>query len=324
MEVLRHTGIRVEELCELTHHSLVQYRLPGTGELIPLLQIAPSKTDQERLLVVSPELADVLSRVIMRVRDETGRVPLAAPYDAYEHEWLTPMPLLFQRALGAERRPIPIGNLRELIHEGAALAGITDDAGQPLAFTPHDFRRMFATDAILNGMPPHIAQLILGHRDINTTMGYTAVYPQEAINGHRSFIARRRAERPAEEYRTPTDEEWEEFLGHFQRRKVALGECGRAYGTSCIHEHSCVRCSLLRPDPKQRPRLLEIRDNLRQRIEEAEEQGWLGEAEGLKISLTAAEEKITQLEARAAKSADLIHLGIPTLNDTPRQNRHPS
>jgi len=324
VEVLRHTGIRIEELCELTHHSLVQYRLPGTGELIPLLQIAPSKTDQERLLVVSPELADVLSRIIMRIRDETGRIPLAAPYDAYEHQWLTPMPLLFQRTLGAEHRPIPIGNLRQLIHEGAATARITGAAGQPLVFTPHDFRRMFATDAILNGMPPHIAQLILGHRDINTTMGYAAVYPQEAINGHRSFIARRRAERPAEEYRTPTDEEWEEFLGHFQRRKVALGECGRAYGTSCIHEHSCVRCSLLRPDPAQRPRLLEIRDNLRQRIEEAEQQGWLGEAEGLKVSLAAATEKITQLEARAAKTVDLIHLGIPTLRHTPPKTRHSS
>ena len=61
VEVLRMTGIRVEELTELTHHSLVQYRLPGTGELIPLLHIVPSKTDTERLLVVSPELADVLS-----------------------------------------------------------------------------------------------------------------------------------------------------------------------------------------------------------------------------------------------------------------------
>ena len=42
----RHRGIRIEELTELSHHSLVQYRLPGTGELIPLLQIAPSKTDE--------------------------------------------------------------------------------------------------------------------------------------------------------------------------------------------------------------------------------------------------------------------------------------
>src|SRR5206468_7154281 len=49
VETLRHTGIRVEELTELSHHSLIQYTLPGTGELVPLLQIAPSKSDTERL-----------------------------------------------------------------------------------------------------------------------------------------------------------------------------------------------------------------------------------------------------------------------------------
>jgi hypothetical protein len=53
IEVFRHTGIRAEELQELSHHSLVQYRLPTSGELVPLLQIAPSKTDAERLLVVA-------------------------------------------------------------------------------------------------------------------------------------------------------------------------------------------------------------------------------------------------------------------------------
>ena len=56
IEVLRMTGCRAEELTELSHHSLVQYRLPGTGEVVPLLQIAPSKTDMERLILVSPEL----------------------------------------------------------------------------------------------------------------------------------------------------------------------------------------------------------------------------------------------------------------------------
>jgi hypothetical protein len=40
---------------------------------------------------------------------------------------------------------------------------------------------------------PHIAQLVAGHRDINTTMGYKAVYPEEVIIGHRAFISRRRA-----------------------------------------------------------------------------------------------------------------------------------
>ncbi|KQH79013.1 integrase, partial [Mycobacterium gordonae] len=68
IEVLRATGIRIEELTELSHHSLVQYRLPTTGEIVPLLQITPSKIDAERLLVVSPELAEVLSTIIRRVR----------------------------------------------------------------------------------------------------------------------------------------------------------------------------------------------------------------------------------------------------------------
>jgi hypothetical protein len=53
VETLRLTGIRIEELTELSHHSLIQYRLPSTGELVPLLQIAPSKTDTERLLPVN-------------------------------------------------------------------------------------------------------------------------------------------------------------------------------------------------------------------------------------------------------------------------------
>ena len=35
-----------------------------------------------------------------------------------------------------------------------------------------DKRHLFITDAIMHGMPPHIAQLVAGHRDINTTMGY--------------------------------------------------------------------------------------------------------------------------------------------------------
>ena len=269
VEVLRATGIRIEELTELSHHSLVQYRVPGTGELVPLLHIAPSKTDIERLLVVSPELTDVLAVLIHRIRAADGAIPLVEAYDHGECDWQPPTPALFQRRIGADQRPIAAETIRGWINETLAGTGLTGGAGEPLRFTPHDFRRIFTTDAIMNGMPPHICQLILGHKDINTTMGYKAVYPEEAINGHRAFIARRRELRPAAEYRTPTDEEWEEFLGHFERRRLELGDCGRAYGTSCLHEHSCLRCPMLRVDPAQHSRLVAIRDNLLARIAEA-------------------------------------------------------
>jgi hypothetical protein len=327
VEVLRATGIRIEELLELTHHSLIQYRLPTTGELVPLLQIAPSKSDAERLLLVSPELADVLSAVICRVRGACGAVPLLPSYDRHECCWRPPTPVLFQRRANGETRPLNEHAIRQFLTTALAHTGLTDPAtSKPLRYTPHDFRRMFITDAVLNGLPPHIAQVIAGHRDINVTLGYKAVYPDEAIQAHLAFLARRRALRPTEEYRSPTDQEWVEFLGHFERRKVSTGACGRAFGTPCIHEHACIRCPMLWPDPAQRQRLVEIRDNLIARIAEAEREGWLGEVEGLQVSLAGAEDKLAQLDRRRS-GAQTANLGMPTTHpanmavDGPSQTR---
>jgi integrase len=317
VEILRSTGIRIEELTELSHHSLVQYRLPGTGELVPLLQVAPSKTDTERLLVISPELAEVLSAIICRVRAPGGAIPLIRAYDHAERIWSPPAPLLLQRRAGFENRAIGAAAIRDMLTTALAHTGLTDPAdGEPLRFTPHDFRRLFITDAVLSGLPPHIAQVIAGHRDINVTLGYKAVYPEEAIRAHLAFLARRRALRPSEEYRVPTDGEWAEFLGHFEHRKVATGTCGRAFGTPCTHEHSCLRCSTHWPDPAQRPRITEIRDNLIARIAEAEREGWLGEAEGLKISLAGADDKLAQISRRSR--AGTVDLGLPALAPVPQ------
>ncbi len=143
------------------------------------------------------------------------------------------------------------------------------------------------------------------------TTGYKAVYPDEAIQAHLAFLTRRRALRPSEEYRVPTDEEWTEFLGHpVELRKVATGTCGRAFGTPCIHEHSCLRCSMHWPSPAQRPRIAEIHDNLIARIAEAEREGWHGEAEGLKISLAGARDKLAQIDRRS-RPADPVNVGMP-------------
>ncbi|MET9323591.1 integrase [Streptomyces sp. NPDC003038] len=167
------------------------------------------------------------------------------------------------------------------------------------------------TDAIMNGLPPHIAQVICGHKSLDTTMGYKAIYPAETIEAHRAFITRRRAARPSDEYRTPTEEEWDAFLAHFEKRKVSIGTCARAFSSPCVHEHACIRCSLLRPDPAQRGRLEEIRDNLVARIAEAEQEGWLGEVEGLRVSLAGAEDKLAQVDALAERQSAAVQLGMP-------------
>jgi hypothetical protein len=172
-------------------------------------------------------------------------------------------------------------------------------------------RRIFVTEAVTGGLPVHIAAKILGHDNIATTQHYLAVFQDELIRSYRAFLAHRRALRPAAEYREPTDAEWDEFQQHFQLRKVELGTCGRPYATPCNHEHACIRCPMLRVDPQQRTRLAEIIDNLQARHNEARDKGWLGELQGLQLSLDAATDKLASLDRNR-----LTHLGLPTLMHT--------
>jgi hypothetical protein len=96
-----------------------------------------------------------------------------------------------------------------------------------------------------------------------------------------------------------------------ERRKVVLGDCGRAYGTGCVHEMACERCSLFRIDPAQRPRLVIIRDSRSARITEATEQGWLGELKGLQVFLAAVRDKLQALDARLSRQPVVTDLGMP-------------
>ena len=136
-----------------------------------------------------------------------------------------------------------------------------------------------------------------------------AIYPEVVISHHRAFIARRRAERPSEEYRDLTAREWDEFLAHFELRKVALGTCGRDHGTPYAHENACVRCPLLRVDPAQMPRLEGIHANLLDRLQEAKEQGWLGEVAAIETTLAAATQKLKAMHILD----NAVHLGMPDI-----------
>jgi integrase len=312
VEVLRRTGVRIEELLELTHLSLRQYQAP-TGEMIPLLQISPSKTDIERVIPADPELVAVLARIIRRIKGADGRVPVLSRYDAHERVFGPPLPHLFQRIWQGRLQAISANMIRDLLNTAAMRAGIVDVDGTPLRFTPHDFRRVFSTEAVNSGLPIHIAAKLLGHLDLNTTQGYVAVYPAEVIRHYRQFVAERRSQRPSEEYREPTDAEWTEFRDHFSLRKVALGTCHRPYGTPCQHEHACVRCPMLRLDLAQVPRLLQIEDNTRERLAEAKRMQWLGEVAALEESLRHIAEKKQQAD-KLSMGASRDRLGVEALS----------
>jgi hypothetical protein len=74
---------------------------------------------------------------------------------------------------------------------------------------------------------------------------------------------------------------------------------------------------MLRVSPQQRPRLTEIIHNLRERITEAQMNGWLGEVQGLQISLDAAKRKLASLDRSIERNRHTrpTDLGMPIISD---------
>jgi hypothetical protein len=104
-EVLRHTGIRIEEALELTYLSIRQYQRPS-GEIIALLVIAPSKSDRERVIPMSAELFSVIAAIIRRHTQDGRAIPLLSRYDPHERQVSPAMPFLFQRKIGTNQEVI--------------------------------------------------------------------------------------------------------------------------------------------------------------------------------------------------------------------------
>ncbi len=227
----------VEELLDITHLALVSYRLPDTGEIIPPAADRSVQDNEERLLLVSPELASVLATIVTRLRQPNdGTIPAAKRYDVHERTTGPNLPHLFQRRVGWRSEVIAMQTVQKLLTLTLNRAGLVNAANQPLHYTPYDFR-LFATEAVTGGLPIHIAARLLGHHSLTTTQAYVAVFQDDLVRTYRAFLDRRRAVRPQVEYREPTEGEWREFQQHFEVRKLELGTCGRPYGIPCKHEH---------------------------------------------------------------------------------------
>ena len=305
---VRHTGIRIEELTELSHHSLIQYTLPGTGELVPLLQIAPSKTDTERLLVVSPELADVLAAIITRIRHATARSAPSPPTTPTNGSGTRRCRCCSSAGSASSSAPSP---------PTQSAAGSTEPSTGPASPTPPDSRcgsPRTTSAACSSPTPSCTACPRTSPNSSPATATSTPPWATKPSTPRKSSTATARSSpaaglRPSEEYRVPTDQEWEEFLGHFQRRKLSLGTCGRSYATpASTNTLACAAPCYARTQPTptagRNPRQLH-RPHRR-----SPPQGWLGEIEGLQISLTGARQKLAQVDQITTTTTAL--LGMPT------------
>ncbi len=76
---------------------------------------------------------------------------------------------------------------------------------------------------------------------------------------------------------------------------------------------------MLRVSPRQRPRLAEIIRNLTDRVAEARANGWLGEVQGLQVSLAKAKEKLASLDRTLDRNSNRqtgpTDLGMPIITN---------
>jgi hypothetical protein len=65
--------------------------------------------------------------------------------------------------------------------------------------------------------------------------------------------------------------------------------------------------------PDERARLVKIRQNLADRIAEAEREGWVGDVEGLSVSARLPKRRLLKFDAREERKQSPTFLGVPTV-----------
>lgn len=116
-------------------------------------------------MVVWPELAHVLARVIAPVRGDKKHVLLVARYDYLKRIIRAPLPYLFQHQRGPNSQVLTHNLVKDMLDQALMRAGVTSSVGTLLRYTSHDFRRILATEAVSGGLPVRIGAKLLGHRD---------------------------------------------------------------------------------------------------------------------------------------------------------------
>jgi integrase/recombinase XerD len=144
LETLYATGLRVSELCGLTHAQLSLDA--GVVRVI-------GKGSKERLVPLGEEAVAWLGRYLADAR------PALAGTGRSRHVFLT------QRHTPLTRQAFWM-----LVKRYALRAGLA-----PSALSPHVLRHAFATHLLNHGADLRVVQLLLGHADITTTTIYTHV-----------------------------------------------------------------------------------------------------------------------------------------------------
>jgi integrase/recombinase XerD len=154
METLYSSGIRLNELVQLTVHDV--------DLKDKVLHIRKGKGNRQRVVPIGKNAATYLQEYLKNIR------PRYARKNKQQRR-------LF---LTDQGKPVTGNSIRTSLFHYKKAAGITKTA------SPHSFRRSCATHLLQQGADIRYVQKLLGHRHIRTTQIYTRVYPIDLKKTH--------------------------------------------------------------------------------------------------------------------------------------------
>jgi len=181
----RHTGLRLEEILELTRDSITTSDIYGNP--VTALNTSPSKLDTSRTIPLHKEAVAALVALIEDLkRHNGGRMPLAYRYDRIENLVLPAKPYLFQQpGTGTNIVSADYAVYTWLKAVIAHHNKYNADLSKLAHMKPHDFRRLFCTDLLERGTPIQSVALLMGHERLSTTQIYDHTDRQDAMRDFR-------------------------------------------------------------------------------------------------------------------------------------------
>ena len=154
IEILLSTGMRVGEL-----HGVNREDISGSEVLVT------GKGNKQRICYLNPTAVKRLHDYLEERMDKD--VPLIRAVN--------------QGARRAKDNRVGISGLELIVRELGRRAGVTN-------VHPHRFRRTAATTALQRGMPIEQVQMMLGHANIQTTLGYAITADDSVKHSHRKYM----------------------------------------------------------------------------------------------------------------------------------------
>lgn len=253
LELLLTSGLRVEEATELTTLDVLKRHLPD-GRIYYLLHIKPSKYDRARVIPIGDGLGRVIAEIIGHVK-AFYHVDAVPACDRRDNTAKTPLPRAPYLLQGAGHpSAMSTQTIRQRLQQLSVAAGARHADGTPLRLSPHDCRRVFATEHLNNDTPVHVIAALLGHAGLDTVMIYAKLYPDSLVEGYRAAMRGRYSDiYDSDALRAPTAAEWAAFAAGCSLRDMGTHVCALPTGEHCSRGLVCLGCVHAQPKKSAAP-----------------------------------------------------------------------